>query len=121
MFWKNKKYKVIIEVHQQEDYIYAGRRMPDCDFIKRDGTQCKEPGVRGGTICRRHKNSVGYKICEGVCGKVVSMRHGRPKCTKCDPLNAKRQSDANLKARSEVPVAGLPDGVEHSVKAAHGS
>jgi hypothetical protein len=74
--------------------------MPECEFIKRDGLRCGQPGVRGGVVCRKHTHSMGYKMCEGTCGKTVSLRHGRPKCSKCAPRAAKRHSDARLKAAS---------------------
>lgn len=73
-----------------------------CDFLKRDGKVCGTPGARGGKRCSRHLYSVPFKKCEGPCGKVVSKRHGRHLCTKCDPTAAKAQSDA--RRRSNVTI-----------------
>lgn len=71
-----------------------------CEFMKRDTKLCgakipcnlsAAPSV-GPPLCWRHKGAVPYLMCAANCGKVVSSRHGRSKCSKCDPNGAKFQS-----------------------------
>lgn len=82
--------------------------MPRCDYLKRDATVCEAPTLKDARLCSKHKNAVPYKLCEGNCGHLVRMNHGRTKCVKCDPLNAKADSRANLKLKArEQAIAAL--------------
>lgn len=76
--------------------------MPTCEYLKRNAAVCGEPGVRGGVLCRRHQHSIAYVMCASGCGKVVSSKHNRPSCTKCQPPPDKRRIAAGPTAIDPV-------------------
>lgn len=61
-----------------------------CEYLKRDATICGEAGYNGSRVCYYHRNAIPYAFCETNCGRVVSTKHGRPRCCKCAPNEATR-------------------------------
>ena len=68
-----------------------------CEYIKRDAKICGADGYNGSSVCYYHRNAIPYVLCEAGCGRVVSTKHGRPRCCKCDPKEAVK--DARERSR----------------------
>lgn len=75
-----------------------------CEYIKRDAKVCGAGGYNGGVICYYHRNAIPYVLCEAGCGRVVSTKHGRPRCCKCDPKEAVRDAKERRKYAKNNPT-----------------
>ena len=75
-----------------------------CEYLKRDATLCGAMGFNGGRLCYYHRMAIPYKLCSGGCGRVVSTKHGRPRCCKCDPKEAQQQLRAVRKEKRPEPT-----------------
>lgn len=80
-----------------------------CTYIKRDAKVCGAAGYNGSDVCYYHRNSIPYVLCETGCGRVVSTKHGRPKCCKCDPKEAIRDARERRKEAKNSPTDSGPE------------
>jgi hypothetical protein len=78
--------------------------MPHCTYLKRNATICWAPGFAGGEKCADHIASIPYVMCANGCGRVVSTKHGRPKCTTCDLKGAVMASRARKLAEKTQAI-----------------
>ena len=78
-----------------------------CEYLKRDAKVCGGLAYRDGKLCQKHIGAIPYVKCAS-CERVISTKHGRPKCTSCDRTTCAAQSRAKTKEQREArKAAGL--------------